>query len=157
GGGNVAGSGNENGESLVRHGVVLVSFNYRLGIFGFLAHPGLTAEANDHASGNYGLMDQGAALQWGQGKLKKVGGDTANVTIFGESAGGMDVNLLMASPLAKGLFKRVIAESGSVLLSGGAAPLATAEKRGVQFAELAGAGSGAGAIKTLRAASVPQL
>jgi para-nitrobenzyl esterase len=157
GGGNVAGSGNENGESFSRQGVVLVSFNYRLGIFGFMAHPELTAESPRHASGNYGLMDQIAALQWVQQNIKKFGGDSTNVTIFGESAGAMDVNLLMASPPAKGLFQKVIAESGSVLLSGGAAPLAEAEKKGVQFAELAGAGSRAGAIKTLRAASVDDL
>ena len=157
GGGNVAGSGNENGESLARHGVVLVSFNYRLGVFGFLAHPDLTAESPDHASGNYGLMDQIAALQWVQENIKKFGGDPANVTIFGESAGAMDVNLLMASPLAKGLFHRVIAESGSILLAGGAAPLSEAEQRGVKFAELADLGSGAGAVKALRAASVEHL
>ena len=157
GGGNVAGSGNENGESLARHGIVLVSFNYRLGIFGFLAHPELTAESPDHASGNYGLMDQIAALKWVQENIKKFGGDPANVTIFGESAGAMDVNLLMASPLAKGLFRRVIAESGSVLLEGGAAPLAKAEQKGEEFSKLAGAGDGPGAVKTLRAASVDQL
>ena len=113
GGGNVAGSGNENGESLARHGIVLVSFNYRLGIFGFLAHPELSAESPNHASGNYALMDQIAALQWVQENIKKFGGDPANVTIFGESAGAIDVNLLMASPMAKGLFHRVIAESGA--------------------------------------------
>ncbi len=157
GGGNVAGSGNENGESLARHGIVLVSFNYRLDIFGFLAHPELTAESADHASGNYGLMDQIAALQWVQENIKKFGGDPANVTIFGESAGAMDVNLLMASPGAKGLFHRVIAESGSILLAGGAAPLTVAEQRGVKFAELAGVGTGGSAVKALRAASVEQL
>ncbi len=157
GGGNVAGSGNENGESLARRGIVLVSFNYRLGIFGFLAHPELTAESTDHASGNYGLMDQIAALQWVRENIKKFGGDPENVTIFGESAGAMDVNLLMASPLAKGLFHRVIAESGSILLAGGAAPLGEAEQRGVKFAELAGVGTTAGAVKALRAASTEQL
>ncbi len=92
-----------------------------------------------------------------QENIKKFGGDPANVTIFGESAGAMDVNLLMASPMAKGLFHRVIAESGSILLSGGAMPHDVAEKRGVQFAELAGAGSGAGALKALRGASAEQL
>ncbi len=157
GGGNVAGSGNENGVAFTRHGVVLVSFNYRLGIFGFLAHPELTAESPDHASGNYALMDQIAALKWVQENIKKFGGDPTNVTIFGESAGAMDVNLLMASPMAKGLFHRVIAESGSILLSGGAAPLAKAEQKGVEFAKLAGAGDGPGAVKTLRATSVDQL
>lgn len=156
GGGNVAGSGNENGEAFTKNGVMLVSFNYRLGIFGFLAHPELTAESPEHASGNYGLMDQIAALQWVQENIKKFGGDPANVTIFGESAGAMDVNLLMASPMAKGLFHRVIAESGSVLLSGGAMSLTQAEQKGVEFAKLAGA-EGPGAIKTLRGASVEQL
>jgi para-nitrobenzyl esterase len=157
GGGNVAGSGNENLENLMRHGIVLVSFNYRLGVFGFLTHPELTAESTNHASGNYGLMDQIAALQWVQENIKKFGGDPANVTIFGESAGAMDVNLLMASPLAKGLFQRVIAQSGSILLDGGAMPHSEAEKQGVRFAELAGIGSGPGALKALRAASVEQL
>jgi len=157
GGGNVAGSGNGSGASLVRQGVVLVRFNYRLGIFGFLAHPELTAESSDHASGNYALMDQIAALEWVKDNIKNLGGDPANLTISGESAGAMDVNLLMASPLAKGLFRRVIAESGSILLSGGAMPLATAEQLGVKFAELAGAGNGPGALKSLRAASVEQL
>jgi para-nitrobenzyl esterase len=157
GGGNVAGSGNENFETLSRHGVVVVSLNYRLGIFGFLAHPELTAESPEHASGNYALMDQIAALKWVQENIGKFGGDAKNVTIFGESAGAMDVNLLMASPQAKGLFQRVIAESGSILILGGAMPLAQAEQLGVKFAGLAGAGSGPGAIKTLRAASTEQL
>ena len=157
GGGNVAGSGNGNGASLVRQGVVLVTFNYRLGIFGFLAHPELTAESSYHASGNYGLMDQIAALQWVQENIKDFGGDPENVTIFGESAGAMDVNLLMASPEGKGLFHRVIAESGSIFLSDGAMPLRTAEQEGVKFAELAGAGNGPGALKRLRAAGVEQL
>ena len=157
GGGNVAGSGNENGESLMRHGVVLVSFNYRLGPFGFLAHPELTAESPEHASGNYGLMDQSAALKWVQENISKFGGDAKNVTIFGESAGAMDVNLLMTSPLAKGLFHRVIAESGSVLIDNGAAPLKTAEQWGEKLAELAEAGSGAAALATLRKMPVEQL
>lgn len=157
GGGNVAGSGNGNGASLVSHGVVLVTFNYRLGIFGFLAHPELTAESSDHGSGNYGLMDQIAALRWVQENIKKFGGDPENVTIFGESAGAMDVNLLMASPPAKGLFRRAIAESGSILLDYGAMPLAKAEQQGVKFAELAGAGNSPGAVKKLREASTEQL
>jgi para-nitrobenzyl esterase len=157
GGGNVAGSGNENGESLTRHDIVLVSFNYRLGLFGFLAHPGLTAESPEHASGNYGLMDQIAALKWVQENIKQFGGDAGNVTIFGESAGAVDVNLLMASPLAKGLFKRVIAESGSILIDGGALPHAQAEQLGVKFAEAAGIDPGPGAIKALRGQSTEQL
>ena len=157
GGGNVAGSGRENGESLARHGVVLVNFNYRLAVFGFFAHPALTAESPRHASGNYGLMDQIAALKWVQENVKKFGGDPTNVTIFGESAGAMDVNLLMTAPMAKGLFHRVIAESGSVLLDNGAAPLKTAEQGGEKYAELAKAPTGAAAIQALRKMPVEQL
>ncbi len=157
GGGNVNGSGRENGESLSRYGVVLVNFNYRLGLFGFFALPALTAESPHHASGNYGLMDQILALQWVQQNIAKFGGDPANVTIFGESAGAMDVNLLMTSPLAKGLFHRVIAESGSVLLADGAAPLSMAEQKGEKLAEQARIPSGAGALQALRAAPVEPL
>ena len=157
GGGNVAGSGNENGASLAQRGVVLVSLNYRLAVFGFFALPALTAESPDHASGNYGLMDQIAALRWVQENIKKFGGDPGNVTIFGESAGAMDVNLLMTSPLAKGLFHRVIAESGSVLIDNGVIPLRAAEQRGEKLAEAANVPSGAAGLKALRKASVEQL
>jgi para-nitrobenzyl esterase len=98
---------------IVLHGVVLVSIQYRLGIFGFLSHPALTAESGRHASGNYALMDQIAGLKWVQANIAKFGGDPANVTIFGESAGAQDVGLLMVSPLARGLFNRAIEESGT--------------------------------------------
>jgi para-nitrobenzyl esterase len=117
GGGNYGGTASSaasDGESLARHGVVLVTVNYRLNIFGFFAHPELTKESAHHASGNYGLMDQVAALKWVRDNIAKFGGDPANVTIFGQSAGAVDVNVLMTSPLAKGLFQRVIAESGTV-------------------------------------------
>ena len=117
GGGNTAGSGVEalfNGEVLARHGVVVVNVNYRLGIFGFFAHPGLTKESPHHAAGNYGLADQIMALRWVQENIAKFGGNPANVTIFGESAGAGDVNALIASPLTKGLFVRVIAQSGPI-------------------------------------------
>jgi len=117
GGGNYAGTASGNnfdGESLARHGVVLVTANYRLTVFGFFAHPELTQESPHHASGNYGLMDQIAALRWVRDNIAKFGGDPANVTIFGQSAGAVDVNVLMASPQAKGLFHKVIAESGTV-------------------------------------------
>jgi para-nitrobenzyl esterase len=117
GGGNYAGTASGNnfdGESLARHGVVLVTVNYRLTVFGFLAHPELTKESAHHASGNYGLMDQIAALKWVRDNIAKFGGDPANVTIFGQSAGAVDVNVLMTSPQAKGLFHKVIAESGTV-------------------------------------------
>jgi para-nitrobenzyl esterase len=117
GGGNYAGTASGNnfdGESLARHGVILVTANYRLSVFGFLAHPELTKESPHHASGNYGLMDQIAALKWVRDNISKFGGDPANVTIFGQSAGAVDVNVLMTSPQAKGLFHKVIAESGTV-------------------------------------------
>jgi len=117
GGGNYGGtasSNNFNGEPLARHGVVLVTVNYRLTMFGFFAHPELTRESAHHASGNYGLMDQIAALKWVKENIAKFGGDPANVTVFGQSAGAVDVNVLMTSPLTKGLFHRVIAESGTV-------------------------------------------
>ncbi len=117
GGGNYAGTASGNnfdGESLARRGVVLVTANYRLSVFGFFAHPELTGESAHHASGNYGLMDQIAALKWVRDNIAKFGGDPENVTIFGQSAGAVDVNVLMASPQAKGLFQKVIAESGTV-------------------------------------------
>jgi para-nitrobenzyl esterase len=117
GGGNYAGTAssvNFDGESLARHGVILVTANYRLTIFGFFAHPALTRESLHHASGNYGLMDQIAALQLVHDNIARFGGDPGNVTVFGQSAGAVDANVLMTSPLTKGLFHRVIAESGTV-------------------------------------------
>jgi para-nitrobenzyl esterase len=101
------------GPQLARAGVVVVSANYRLGALGFMAHPALTAESPHHASGNYGLLDQIAALEWIQRNIARFGGDPANVTIFGESAGSVDVCYLMASPLARGLFQRGIMESAT--------------------------------------------
>jgi para-nitrobenzyl esterase len=118
GGGNFAGSASDptfNGQSLARHGVLLVTVNYRLGVFGFLALPELSKESSHHVSGNYGLLDQILALQWVHDNIARFGGDPANVTIFGESAGSLDVNVLMASPLSKGLYRRVIGESGPVI------------------------------------------
>lgn len=100
-GGNFAGSGVEplfNGEVLASHGIVLVTINYRLALFGFFSHPELTRESSHHASGNYGLLDQIAALHWVQENIAKFGGDPSNVTIFGESAGALDVNILMTTP-----------------------------------------------------------
>jgi para-nitrobenzyl esterase len=94
--------------------VVVVTIAYRLGPLGFLAHPKLTQESPHHSSGNYGLMDQIAALQWIQRNIAAFGGDPRNVTIAGQSAGAMSVSILMASPLAKGLFQRAIAESGGL-------------------------------------------
>ena len=150
GGGNVAGSGVEalfNGEVLARHGVVVVNVNYRLGIFGFYAHPGLVKESPHHAAGNYGLADQIMALHWVRENIAKFGGNPANVTIFGESAGAGDVNALIASPLTKGLFVRVMAQSGPI----GAEPsLAESEKRGVDLAAKLGF-TGEEALSKLRA------
>ncbi len=101
------------GSAFAKKGVIMVSFNYRLGRFGFFGHPALTAANADHGLlGNYGYMDQIAALKWVQANIKAFGGDPANVTIFGESAGGGSVHMLMTSPLAKGLFARAIVQSG---------------------------------------------
>lgn len=114
GGGNRAGAGSGYSTSpIVLHGIVLVTVEYRLGVFGFLSHPALTAESPHHSSGNYGLLDQIAALKWVQANIAHFGGDPANVTIFGQSAGAEDVGLLMVSPLAKGLFAKAIEESGT--------------------------------------------
>ena len=115
GGSNTVGSGTQStydGVSLTRHGVLLVTLNYRLGVMGFFSHPELTAESPHHSSGNYGLLDQLAALNWVQQNIAQFGGDPDNVTLFGESAGAIDAARLMTSPLAAGLFKRVISESG---------------------------------------------
>lgn len=136
-----------NGEHLARKGVVLVSINYRVGTLGFLAHPELTAESPDHVSGNYGLLDQIAGLQWVQRNIAAFGGDPAKVTIFGESAGGISVSMLCASPLAHGLFRGAISESGGSF--GPTRPttypgenmhtLAEAEAAGVTYSRNAGA------------------
>lgn len=101
------------GEALAAKGVVVVSFNYRVGIFGFFSHPELSNESGIGASGNYGLMDQIAALQWVKRNIASFGGDPANVTIAGQSAGSMSVNALVASPVAAGLFQKAIAQSGA--------------------------------------------
>ena len=118
GGGFVQGTGNMplyDGESLAREGVVLVSVNYRLGLLGFLAHPALSAESAHGASGNQGIHDQIAALEWVRDNIALFGGDPGNVTIFGESAGSMSVCYLTATPLAKGLFQKAIGQSGGLL------------------------------------------
>lgn len=102
----------QDGAHLATKGVIVVTFNYRLGIFGFFTHPDLVAESPNHAAGNYGLLDAVAALQWVQKNISAFGGDPANVTIFGESAGSFAVSSLMASPLAHGFFAHAIGESG---------------------------------------------
>lgn len=106
------------GEAMAKKGIVFVSINYRVGIFGFFAHPELTKESGNNASGNYGLMDQMAALKWVQKNIAAFGGDPRNVTIAGQSAGSMSVNCLVASPLANGLFNKAIGESGASFTNG---------------------------------------
>ncbi len=116
GGGFVAGASSEprqDGTNLAKRGVVVVSLNYRMGVFGFFTHAGLSKDSTHHASGNYGLLDMVAALNWVQDDIAEFGGDPNKVTIFGESAGSFAVSDLMASPLAKGLFARAIGESGA--------------------------------------------
>jgi para-nitrobenzyl esterase len=120
------------GAALAQKGVVVVTINYRLGPFGFLAHPGLTAESGHRASGNYGVLDQVAALRWVQRNIRALGGDPARVTVFGESAGSRCVAFLLASPLAKGLFHGAIGESGGGL--GLMSSLKQAEETGAKWA-----------------------
>ena len=142
GGGFQAGATSEprqDGEHLAHKGVVIVSMNYRLGICGFFSHPGLTAESAHHASGNYGLMDQVAALKWVHENIAAFGGDPEKVTIFGESAGSLAVSALMASPLSKGLMRAAIGESGAFFgKTLRAKPLAESERRDAVFAESLG-------------------
>jgi para-nitrobenzyl esterase len=131
------------GDALARKGVVVVTFNYRLGIFGFFAHPELTKESDRGASGNYGLMDQIAALQWVQKNISAFGGDPRKVTIFGESAGSVSIADLLTTPQTKGLFLRAIGESGAWMGLGISSmrTLADAEQAGIQAAEGLGAKS----------------
>jgi para-nitrobenzyl esterase len=138
GGDLTAGESNDyNPAPLVHDGVVVVTINYRLGALGFLAHPALTARGG--SSGNYGLMDQQAALRWVQGSIRQFGGNPGNVTIFGESAGGLSVLAQLVSPAARGLFAKAIIESGSYSLL--QPSLATAEASGEAFATKAGCAS----------------
>jgi para-nitrobenzyl esterase len=142
------------GQSLAKKGVVLVSISYRVGAFGFMAHPELTAEQGGH-SGNYGLLDQIAGLQWVKRNIAAFGGDPNRVTIFGESAGGISVSMLAASPLAKGLFQGAISESGGSMAPARLAreggenvpPLAVAEGNGASFVSKLGVSSIADARK----------
>ena len=142
GGGFQAGSSSEpryDGENLANKGIIVVSVNYRLGIFGFLSHPELTKESREHASGNYGLMDQIAGLRWVKKNVAAFGGDPDKVTIAGESAGSLSVSALMASPLASGLFRGAIGESGAFFgrppAGSAMQPLNETEKTGAKFAE----------------------
>ena len=156
GGGFMAGDGSEpryDGGSMATKGIVALTVNYRLGVFGFMAHPELTKESPHHASGNYALLDQNAALRWVQANIAAFGGDPQHVTIAGESAGSIAVSAQMASPLSKGLFAAAIGESGSILGALSATPLADAEKRGETFA----ANVGASDLAALRAMPAEKL
>jgi para-nitrobenzyl esterase len=153
GGGNVAGDGSEpryDGEAMSKQGIVVVTCNYRLNIFGFFTHPELSAEAPYKASGNYGMLDQLAALQWVQKNIAVFGGNPAKVTIAGESAGSIGVSYQMASPLAKKLIAGAIGESGAGIKPTLApVTLKEGEQTGVEFAKQAGFKS----IKEMRALS----
>jgi len=159
GGGFAAGAADEpryDGESFARRGIIVVNTNYRLGVFGFLAHPDLTKESPHKASGNYGLLDQVAALQWVRKNIAAFGGDPHRVTIGGESAGSLSVSALMASPLSRDLFQQAIGESGAFFgnVGGHGMPtLAEAELKGTAFAEASGAKS----LAELRAKSSEEI
>jgi para-nitrobenzyl esterase len=156
GGGFVSGDGSEpryDGESMAAKGIVVVTLSYRVGVFGFMAHPELTKESPHKASGNYGLLDQNAALRWVQRNIGNFGGDPRRVTIAGESAGSMSVSAHLASPLSKSLIAGAIGESGAVLGGLSAMPFAKAEEAGSKFAESLGAQS----LAALRAMPAQQL
>jgi len=156
GGGFQNGDGSEpryDGERMARKGIVAVSLNYRTNIFGFFAHPELTKESPNRASGNYGLLDQVAALQWVQKNIAAFGGDPTRVTIAGESAGSISVSALMASPISKNLMAGAICESGAAIASLPPRPLAEVEESGVKFAAAAGADS----LAALRAMTAQQI
>ena len=154
GGGFTRGAGSlglYDGEELAKSGAIVVTINYRLGIFGFFAHPELSKESDRNASGNYGILDQIAALEWVQKNIGVFGGDSKRICIFGESAGSISVNILTASPLARGLFQRAIGESGAAF--SGLPTLASAEQQGVEIARQLAADS----IAALRAKSAADL
>lgn len=140
------------GSALAAKGIVVIGINYRLGVYGFLAHPALTAESSSNASGNYGLMDQITALKWVKANVASFGGDPSRITIAGQSAGAMSVFNLISSPLTKGLFRQAIAQSGP---GTGVVPssLSTAEKNGAALADAAGVGTLAG-LRSLTPAQI---
>jgi len=156
GGGFQNGDGSEpryDGENMARMGIVAVSVNYRTNIFGFFVHPELTKESPHHAGGNYGLLDQVAALKWVQKNVAAFGGDPKRVTIAGESAGSISVSALMASSLSRNLIAGAIGESGAAISTLPPQPLAKAEQNGVKFAAAAGANT----LAALRAMTAEQV
>lgn len=156
GGGLMAGSGSEPryaGMSMARKGIISITANYREGIFGFFAHPQLSEETAYKGSGNYGFLDQVAAIQWVKNNIAAFGGDPSRITIVGESAGSMSVSALMASPLCKSLFAQAMGSSGSVLGYNKISTLQEAEKAGVEKTKLMGCTS----LKELRALSAEEL
>jgi len=168
GGGNNGGwgtQGTDNGESLARQGVVLVMIEYRVGALGFIADSALTAESPHHSSGNYGLLDQIAALRWVQKNIAAFGGDPTRVTVFGQSSGAMDITCLMTSPLARGLFQRAISESGACtgpfaalevpVTSGSEHP--AAEESGKQLAKALGVSGARDVLAAMRAKSADEI
>jgi para-nitrobenzyl esterase len=168
GGGNEVGYAQSTplGPPFARRGIVVVSANYRLGPFGFLALPGLTAESAHHSSGNYGLLDQLAVLEWVQRNIRQFGGDPRHVTVMGQSAGGVDACLLMASPLAHGLFEGAIVQSGDCqgTLNADIRRVirindidTTGEESGLRLQRDLGIRSGLGAVRHLRAIAADQL
>ena len=171
GGGFVIGASSQagyDGAELARNGVILVSFNYRLGPLGFIAHPALSAESPAHTSGNYGLADQVFALKWVKANIAAFGGDPGNVTLFGESAGGASVAALMVSPLAAGLFHRAILQSGSHIARlrllnkprpgfAGTKPLESMEELGLQFAQRLGVPETGDVAAALRAKPIDEV
>ncbi len=159
GGGFTTGSTSEprqDGAHLATKGVIVVTFNYREGIFGFFTHPELIAESPEHAAGNYGLLDAVAALKWVQTNISAFGGDPSNVTIFGESAGSFAVSDLMASPLAKALFAHAIGESGGAF-GGPTLRLETVAARSEKDADFARTVMHANSLAELRAMPADQL
>src|SRR5580658_7397773 len=158
GGGFTSGSGSEpryDGEALARKGAVVVTYNYRLGAFGFFAHPELDKESDHHTSGNYAMMDMAAVLHWVQRNISSFGGDPSRVTIDGESAGSMLVSAMVGSPEGKGLFRRAISQSGA-WMGIGIGKMTThtqAEEAGVKMAQTLGASS----LAELRAKSADDL
>jgi para-nitrobenzyl esterase len=158
GGGNTGGTGATDFFAegrLQRHGIVLVTINYRLGVLGFFAHPALSRESDHRSSGNYALLDQIAALRWVRDNIGRFGGDAANVTVFGQSAGAIDMTALAASPLARGLFHKAISQSGSITRH--PTPLADLETAGEAWTKRLPAAAGQDPIGHLRGLSAAAL